>query len=327
MKNYLLLGSALISAHLSLAQNSRSKAEVFLQIEDRGNFTVYLNDDLIGSSSGRFRFYEVYSPTVNLSIMQGDKKILSRQIAVRSNERLLLNFSLRQGLRTIKYLNIYRNGQYALNDFDGYAGSYNTGVVGPILNNQKSETEIFIEQVRKEAFDDDKLKLLQLQTSNIRLTTAQTASLLQSFLKDENKLIAVKSLSRSIVDPQNLYVLKDSFTFGSGKEEFLAYLDRGATNSNRQMTKRDFEQLLISVKKEAFDDQKTKVIQAAAQLGLPNTAQVAELIKVYTFDDKALVMAKMLYPIVSDPQRYYTLKDNFKFISNRDAFIDFLGRQ
>lgn len=319
MKNFLLLALILLNAQLSLAQNTRSSAEVFLLIEDRGNFTVSLNDEFIGSTKQKFRFYDVYNTTALLSISQGNQKILNKQIQIKPNERLILNFSLRQGLRTIKALPMYRNGDYVLNDFDNYYS--NT----PEQNNNSYQFDTFLAQVKREAFDDNKIKLIQAQSPYLRLTTAQTATLLKTFFKDENKLITVKSLMRSIVDPQNIYLLNDAFTFSSGKEEFLSFLRGYGTTNTRGWSKRDFEQLLSSVKREAFDSNRTKLIQAAMVYGSPSTAQVGELLKTFSSDDNALNTAKMLYPVVADPHRYFTLKDIFKFLSSREAFIDFLA--
>jgi hypothetical protein len=327
MKTYLLLGLALFISNLSLAQNNRSKAEVFIQIEDRGNYTVQLDDDFIGSNKGKFRFFEVYSATPTLSILQGNQKIYSRKLTTHSDQRLILSFSARSGLRVIKELNIFRNGQYALNDFDGYTGGYNTGIVPPRVDNRQNNFEALLAMVGR-GFDEDKIKLILVYLENDRLSTAQTASLLKNFTRDENKLIIVRSILPGIIDPQQAFTLKDSFTFNSGKEDFLNYLNN--TNSNQPiyvMSMQSFEQLLASVKKEAFDDDKTKIILAATQNSSLTTSQVGDLIKPYSFEDKALDLAKLIYPTVYDKPRYFTLKEVFKFPSNQNALLDFLGRQ
>lgn len=328
MKNYILLGLGLLIANLSFAQNARSRAEIFIQIEDRGSFTVYLDNESISSTKGKFRFYDVFGPSATLAIVQGNKAIFKSQLTIRPNERLLLNYSLRQGLRTITTLAMYRNGRYALDDFDGELDAYNTGIVPPRPNGNDQQYNFgdLLAQVKRAPFDDDKIKLIQIYTASTKLTTAQLAALLKDFMKDEQKLALIKSIPRAIADPQNTYLLKDSFTFNSSKEEFLAYLKSGPSR-NRLLNQRDFEQLLASVKKEAFDDDKTKLILATIQSASPNTAQVTALLKTYSFEDKALNAAKLIYSSVSDPQRYYAVKEAFKFKSNEDALLDFINRQ
>ena len=118
MKNYILLSLALFSASLCFAQNNRSKAEVFIQVQDRGTFTISLDNESIRSAKGRFRFFEVYTASPVLSISQGDKRVYSQQLNVKGNERIIFTYDLLQGLKTYKVLPIYKNGQYALDDFD-----------------------------------------------------------------------------------------------------------------------------------------------------------------------------------------------------------------
>jgi len=60
MKKTILLGLAMLFVSLSFAQNNRNAAEVFLQITKPGKYSVYLDDELVGSATGRFRFYDVY---------------------------------------------------------------------------------------------------------------------------------------------------------------------------------------------------------------------------------------------------------------------------
>ncbi|MFA6275915.1 MAG: DUF4476 domain-containing protein [Pedobacter sp.] len=328
MKTYILLGMALLSAHLSFSQNNN--AEVFLQIEDRGNFTVYLDNELVGSSKGRFRFYDVENASPSLTILQGNRRIFNGRISVQPEQRLILTFALRSGLKTLNELKIFRNGQYSLNDFDNYTGSYNTGIVPPTIPNssQVNPFNNLLVMVKREPFDDGKIKVIQAYTVNSYLSTAQAAVLLKSFSQDDKKLFLAKSLAPVISDLQNYYTLKEEFTFLSSKEEFLKFLnDSKSSGRKRGMSATTFEQLRLSVKREAFDDDKTKVIQAGIQNSAPSTVQIGELLKLYSFEDKALVCAKMAYNFVYDQQRYFTLKDVFRFRSNQDSLLEFLGQK
>ena len=206
MKTYILLGMALLSATLSFAQN-RKQAELFIQIEDRGNFTVYLDDEFIGSTSGRFRFYDVYSTKPTLSILQGNKKIYAAKVETLPEQRAVFTFSLRNGLRLKKELNIYRNGQYILNDFENEMGGYNTGIVPPTIPNGNSINPFYALNlmVQQSSFDDDRIKLIQAYTVNSYLSTEQTATLLKNFSQDDKKLFLAKSLIPIISEPQNYY--------------------------------------------------------------------------------------------------------------------------
>ena len=330
MKTYFLIGLALLGAQLSFAQNTRRIAEVFIQIEDRGNYTVYLDNEFMGSSKGKFRFYDVNEGKPILSILQGNKRIYSNAVTIRPSERLILSYTQSRGLRIIKTLKIYRNGYYALDDFDGYIDTYQTEIdpVLPSRPNRNSEFETLNNLVKKEAFDDNKIKLIQAYTVHSGVSTAQAALLLKNFTFDDKKLIIAKNLSPVITDPQLYFTLSDSFTFLPTKEEFLKYLSGQQTSRPAQaMRNSTFEQLALAVKKEAFDDNKTKLIQAAIQNTSPSTAQMLDLLKLYSFEDKALNCAKMAYNFVSDKQRYFTIKEVFKFPNNQNEFLAYLGQR
>lgn len=329
MKAYILLGLALLGAHLSLAQN-RNPAEVFIQIEDRGNFTVYLDNEFIGSANKRFRFYDVDTKSPTLSIIQDNKRIYSNKINVRPAQRLVLAFSVRNGLKIVKELNLYRNGQYALNDFDDYTSSYPTGIFPPNIPNDNTPNlfDNLLAMVKKEPFDDNKIKVIQAYTVNSYLSTAQTASLLKTFSADDKKLMLAKSLVPVISDVQQYYTLKDAFTFINSKDEFLNFLnDSRPSRAETRMSTATFEQLKATIKREAFDDNKTKIIQIAIQNATPSTFQIGELLRLYSFEDKALACAKMTYNFVSDRQRFFILKDVFKFRSNQDSLLEFLAQK
>lgn len=328
MKNYLLLGLAVLSINLSFAQN-RKQSEVFIQVEDRGNFTVYLDNEFIGSANGRFRFFDVYNSTPTLSILKDNKKVYVSKIDVRPEQRLILNYSIRNGLKTKKELKIFRNGQYALNDFDDYGDAHPTGISPPAVPERNNNLfDDLLLMVKRASFDDEKIKLIQAYTVNSYLSTVQTAALMKHFSFEEKKLSLAKSLVPVISDPQNYYTLKDSFSFSSNKDEFLSFLANKPSNrGERGMRQVTFEQLKINVKNEAFDDDKTKIIQIAIQGSAPSTAQLSELLKLYSFEDKALTCAKMAYNFVSDKQRYFILKDIFKFRSNQEALLAFLAQK
>lgn len=330
MKNYLLLGLALCSAALTFAQNGRQRAEVFLQIDDRGSYTVYLDQESIGSSKGKFRFYDVYERSANLTITQGNRQLYRSQISVRPNERLILSYSIRQGLRTIKTLNMYRNGQYALDDFDAEQGAYNTGIVPPRQNTNTHQNTFdnLYSLIKRESFDDNRLKLVQVFVNNgATITTSQTISLLQQFTRDEGKINAAKTLFVAVLDPQNYYLVKDVFTFSDTKRQFTDFLANNTSSRRYQITQQDFERLRTSVKNESFDDEKTKLIQSALQNAALSTAQVGELFKLYSFEEKGLNMVKLAYDAVVDRQNYFTLKELFRFRSYQDSFLDFLARR
>jgi len=232
MKKTIFLGLAMLFATLSFAQNNRSSAEVFLQIVNPGKYNVYLDDELVGSANGRFRFYDVYNTAPILSIIQGNTVILKQRIRVIPQQRLVLSFEDKR-LIILKQLTIYRNRQYALDDFDGYTGDYNTGIVPPPpavpeLNYRLLSDEAFqafLTQYRRESFDDGRTRMINVVSKNASLLSAQARVLLKSFAFDDERLKVARNLYKTVADPQNYFTLSDIFTFKSNKDDFLKYLE------------------------------------------------------------------------------------------------------
>lgn len=233
MKTTIFLGLAMLFATLSFAQNNRRSAEVFLQIPNPGKYTVYLDDELVASSNGRFRFYDVYNSAPTLSIIQGNTVILKQQVSVIPGQRLILSLDNRR-LNTLKQLDIYRNGQYMLNDFDGYTGNYNTGIVPPVLpqpdmNYRLLSPEAFQEfyaSYKKCSFDSERVRLINTVNKKASFSSNQCKLILKTFTFDQERLKMAKTLYQTVADPQNYFTLAEVFEFFNYKDEFLKYLEK-----------------------------------------------------------------------------------------------------
>jgi len=333
MKKLTLLSLiAFLSINLAFAQRTRGKAEVFIQVADRGNFKIYLDDELIGSATGKFRFYEVSNHRPILTILAGSEKIFSREITTVPNKRLIFNFSRRGGLSLLKELNIFRNNVYALDDFDDDIGAYNTGIVPPdkpTYPQNRNDFEDLVARVKQEVFDDQKLKVINTYSSYTALSTKQIEQLFPLFFKDDSKLLLAKQEFPYVVDPHQFYLLKDAFTFLSTKEEFMKFLEAQKTgqNRNRPMSPANFAAFYKRFKNEAFDDNKTELAKVALINVKLTSQQVKELIACYTFEDKGLDFAKWAFRATFDKENYYTVADNFRFPSNKQALLDFISSQ
>ena len=325
MKNYILLGFALLGAQLVFAQNNRTKAEVFIQIQDRGNFTVNLDNEITSSSKGRFRFFDIYSASPTLSISQGDKIIYSKRIEVRGEERLIFSYDLKQGLKFYKALPIYRNGKYALDNFDQVAEAYNTGIVPPRAEDNLNTFQTLQTVVKKASFDDAKMDHILVGLKRNELSTAQLTQLLKLMSDDDKKLKIAKSGYHIIADPQNFYALEEAFTFSNRKNDFMNYLKiKPSGRPNTQIRSVSFEQLKEQIKREPFDEGRTSILQNTLKDSYITANQMELLLNLYSFEDAKLSAAKLLYYQIIDKQQYFTVAGAFKFDSNKDNFLDFL---
>lgn len=77
-----------------------------------------------------------------------------------------------------------------------------------------------------------------------------------------------------------------------------------------------FQQLKTTMKNMPFDDNKLQVVKTALKNSWISTAQVGELMSLFSFDSKKLELAKYAYDKTTDQQNYFLLYDDFDFNSS-----------
>jgi Domain of unknown function (DUF4476) len=125
------------------------------------------------------------------------------------------------------------------------------------------------------------------------------------------------------------------YGYGRRKHKHKRYDDddRGYPNNypnypsyNRQISDYDFGILKQYVSKEAFDDCRVNITKQAAGNSYFSTAQVRDLMRIYSFDDSKLDVAKYFYNRTIDRNNYYQLTDALSFTTNKDALLAFIRR-
>ena len=94
----------------------------------------------------------------------------------------------------------------------------------------------------------------------------------------------------------------------------------------QRMNDREFNQLYNSVEKATFDDNKLKIVSAAADHSMFSTSQIRQIMKLFTFDDGKLDCAKIMSKNAADRQNLYSLADEFTFSASKEKYLDYLKR-
>ncbi len=81
-----------------------------------------------------------------------------------------------------------------------------------------------LSDMKRTAFDDDKLKTVDMAAAYNMFTTAQVASMLNCFSFEDNKLKCVAILRGRITDMRNAHTLAGCFTFQSSKDKLYEIL-------------------------------------------------------------------------------------------------------
>jgi hypothetical protein len=87
------------------------------------------------------------------------------------------------------------------------------------------------------------------------------------------------------------------------------------------MQEADYNGLMRALKAEAFEDTRLKLAERVLGRSWVSTAQVAGLMGLFYFDDNRLELARLAYPRVTDPGRYFSLTETLTFNENREALL------
>lgn len=184
------------------------------------------------------------------------------------------------------------------------------------------------DMIKKEPFKDGKKNIFKLAMRDKYLMIDQLSDLLKQVTFDDEKLDWVQMAYPFIADAQHFYQLRDKFSFISTRDKFDKFLQAVTDNDRPRhkdvFSREDFAQLQSVISKEPFRDGKKKIIETALQRNLVTVAQVSQLLKQFTFDDDKLDVALMAYNYTVDVQKYYLLRDEFTFISNKEKLDKFL---
>lgn len=230
MKKIILLFAVLLQTTAIFAQRRPQTSELFLEISDRGKFTVYLNEEYAGSSQGRFRFFEVSDPNPVLTILQENRPVFKQRIRLEGNKRIIASYSQRRGFQINSALAVLNRGQYLLDDWDG---SLNTQPGYPPVNPGYPERSYsmnpedfkqFMNAVRTEHFDRERIKIIDIALKNNYFSTQQVGEIIRTLDFEDQRLDVAKRAYNVTVDKNNYYTLKDSFKFLNGQDGLMDFL-------------------------------------------------------------------------------------------------------
>lgn len=202
-------------------------AEVFLRIPEQGFFTVEVGDQMIANGSGKYRFFDLKSGRMPVSIYENGFLIYRTTLMLRNNDRMVLDFFTNEGLYLLDSYPV--QGQYGFNDWNevwnnpygNNSGNWNNA--GNVMDNATFR-QFFEMMKRNESFDDGKIAMINQQMRNTMFTAAQIRDLVKSLSFDKNKLALAKSMYRNCADKNKYFVVYDAFDFENSKRELMEFI-------------------------------------------------------------------------------------------------------
>ncbi|WP_161662248.1 DUF4476 domain-containing protein [Pedobacter sp. V48] len=245
MKTLLLFIVALLQTSLIFAQNSGTDTELFIEVAQQGKIVVYVNDEQVGSWKGRFRFYDVESTAPTVIIMRNNRQIAKTTLSLTRNSRTIARYSGVNGLKVVKTLPLFDDGQYALDDWDGMYDGIPGRPARPsrpaepgrptrpslprdnIMSNQSFDQ--LLNMVTRTDFDNGKIKLIKSALNSNKISASQLTALVKVCDFDASRLEISKSAYDSVVDKQNYFKVTEAFEFDFSKDQLMDYINKKAS--------------------------------------------------------------------------------------------------
>jgi hypothetical protein len=86
----------------------------------------------------------------------------------------------------------------------------------------------------------------------------------------------------------------------------------------------DFAAAKSSVSKQSFSEEKIKVAKQVLNSNCMSTAQVKEIMALFSMEDDKLEWAKFAYGKTTDPQNFYQINDGFTFSTSVDELNSYI---
>lgn len=100
----------------------------------------------------------------------------------------------------------------------------------------------------------------------------------------------------------------------------------GNNFSTNNLNGNDFAALRATLMSQSFDDTRLTIAKQALQNKMLSANQVAELVKLFTFESNKLDFAKYAYQSTYDKDRYFVINNEFTFSSSIDDLNNFINK-
>jgi hypothetical protein len=102
------------------------------------------------------------------------------------------------------------------------------------------------------------------------------------------------------------------------------YYDGGFGNGPAAISKREFDQVKESLRKEWFDNNRLTSARFIIDNNFFTTQQVKELMQLFSFDDRRLELAKYAYRKTVDRPNYYQVSELLTFSNSKEELARFI---
>lgn len=213
MKARLLFSALfLFLTQLGFSQNKIASLQVEFQ-QTRANYVFQLGNETFNVNSNVLIIDELTSGFHPVEIFEFRR---NRKIVVYKG-----GINLARKATTLAFFN---NGDFEVFGIEPYF--YDDEVIIeeiPVVSDEMFQQ--LKRSVENESFDSSRLELLESTLKNIFFTSHQIKELMTLLSFDSGRLQFAKAAYIRVVDPENYFVVRDSFSFSSSKTALTKYID------------------------------------------------------------------------------------------------------
>ncbi len=206
--------------------------------------------------------------------------------------------------------------------FENYRGPSNCNY--PMREDEFVRAAIQVAGNNSEA---SKMLLLTQITQNSCLSVAQTMKFASLLSSEPNRLSFFKTAYMSVFDLNNLPFGAQLFAHITNKAAYNEFISRPGpvVPPPCAIAPDEFNQIRESIKKESFNSTKLTIAKQVIRSKPCFTArQITDLVKLFSFDDTRLELAKFAFDYTIDQENYYQVADAFSFSSSKEELMKFL---
>ncbi len=196
--------------------------------------------------------------------------------------------------------------------------------------------------------ETQKLRKAKELSIDFCLSTEQVKAIAELFVNDYNRLDFVEVAYPNTTDKENFYDVYDSFAYFSNVfrlHDFINGLHAAPvpvppvelpnvppphspppTTTPCQVTDIDFVQVKDAISKQSFNSTKVTVAkQVIAAKQCFSADQVREIVKLFSFEDSRLEIAKYAYDYCIEKRNYFKVNDAFSFSSSTEELAKYIN--
>lgn len=186
-------------------------------------------------------------------------------------------------------------------------------------------------QVAGNTSEASRMLLLAQIAQNNCLSVSQAMKFATMIGSELSRLNFMKSAHPSIFDLGNLPFGAQLFSHIQNKSAYNEFISQPVPGPGTVIpppcivSAEDFSNIRESIKRENFNSTKLTIAkQIIRSKQCFTTRQISELVKLFSFDDTRLELAKFAYEFTTDRENFYQIADVFTFSSSKEDLMKFL---